>query len=67
MRDSRVAACAMSAMSMTSCTELEDSMAKPVERAAMTSLMVAEDGERVGGQGAGGDVEHRGGELARRS
>ncbi len=37
-RDSRVAAWAISAMSMTSCTELEESMPKPVERAAITSL-----------------------------
>ena len=38
MRDSSAAAWAMSAMSMTSCTELDDSMPNPVARAAMTSL-----------------------------
>jgi hypothetical protein len=38
MRDAMLAACAMSAMSITSCTELEDNMPNPVERAAMTSL-----------------------------
>src|ERR1017187_2778961 len=38
MRDSRLAAWAMRAMSMTSWTELEESMPKPVERAAITSL-----------------------------
>ena len=38
MRASSVLACAINAMSMTSCTELEKSIAHPVERAAMTSL-----------------------------
>ena len=37
-RDSSVAACAISAKSITSCTELEASMPKPVARAAITSL-----------------------------
>src|ERR1035441_6070981 len=37
-RASRVAAWAISAISMTSCTELEESMPKPVERALITSL-----------------------------
>ena len=37
MRDSRVAAWAIRAKSMTSCTELEASRAKPVARPAMTS------------------------------
>ena len=38
MRDSMLAACAMSARSITSCTELEDNMPNPVARVAMTSL-----------------------------
>ena len=38
MRDSMLAACAMSARSITSCTELEAIMANPVARVAMTSL-----------------------------
>ena len=37
MRDASVAACAISAPSCASCTEAEDSMAKPVVRAAITS------------------------------
>ena len=37
MRDSSVAAWAISAKSCASCTELEASMAKPVARAAITS------------------------------
>ena len=37
IRDSSVAACAISAMSWASCTELEASRAKPVGRTAITS------------------------------
>ena len=37
MRDASVAFCAMSAMSCASCAELEQSIAQPVIRAAMTS------------------------------
>ena len=38
MRDSSVAACAMSAKSCASCTLAAQSIAKPVPRAAITSL-----------------------------
>ena len=38
MRDSSVAACAMSAKSCASCTLAEESMAQPVERTDITSL-----------------------------
>ncbi len=38
MRDSSVAACAISAKSIASCTEFDESIAKPVERVAITSL-----------------------------
>ena len=54
----------MSAQSITSCTELEASMPKPVARAAITSLMVAENGKRLRGQRARRNVEDRGGEFA---
>ena len=37
MRDANVALCATSARSCASCTELEQSIAQPVIRAAMTS------------------------------
>src|ERR1035438_10677287 len=37
IRDSSVAICATSAISATSCTELEASIAQPVERQAITS------------------------------
>ena len=37
MRDSKVASCAIKPKSMTSCTEHEQSMAKPVMRADITS------------------------------
>jgi hypothetical protein len=36
-RDSSVAACAISAMSITSCTEFDDSIAQPVARQLITS------------------------------
>ena len=39
-------------------------MPKPVERAHHVAV-VTEDGERLGGKGAGGDVEDRAGEFAR--
>ena len=38
MRDSSVAICATSAMSATSCTEFDASIAQPVERQAITSV-----------------------------
>ena len=37
-RDETAAACATSARSWASCTEFDESMAQPVDRAAMTSL-----------------------------
>ena len=60
MRASRVAAWAIRAKSIASWTLAELSMAKPVERALHHIAVVAEDGERVRGQRAGGDVEDGG-------
>ena len=64
MRLSSVAAWAISAKSIASCTLAELSMAKPVVRAQHDIAVVAEDGQRVRGQRARGDVEHGGREFA---
>ena len=65
MRDSSVAACAISARSVASCTELEDSIAKPVERHGHGIRVVAKDRQRLRGDRARGNMNHRRGEFAR--
>ena len=64
MRDLRVAVCAMAAKSCASCTEPEEISAQPVWRTGHHVLVVAEDGERLGGDGAGGHVEDGAGQFA---
>ena len=64
MRASSVAACAISAKSMTSCTEFEASMANPVGAGGHHVAVIAENRKRVRGQGARGDVKDRRGQLA---
>ena len=59
MRDSSVAAWAMSAKSWTSWTEFEASIAQPVGPHGHHVAVVAEDRQRMGGDRAGGDVEDR--------
>ena len=63
-RDRSVAAWATSAKSCASCTELDASIANPVDRAAITSLWSPKIDKRVRRDGAGGDVDHGGRELA---
>jgi len=58
MRDSMLAACAMSARSMTSCTELEDNMPNPVEaRGHHVAVVQPKIEKRLDGQGPRGDCE----------
>ena len=63
-RASSVAAWAIRAMSCASCTEADDSMRPARAAAGHHVAVVAEDRQGMGGDGAGGDVEHRRGELA---
>ena len=65
MRDSSVAACAISARSIASCTEFDDSSANPVWRVGHGILVIAEDGQGLRGYGARGNVNHRRGQFAR--
>ena len=59
IRPARVAAWAMRAKSMTSCTEAEQSMAKPVVAAGHDVGVIAEDRQGLGGQGARRDMHDR--------
>ena len=52
---------------MISWALLEQSIAQPVERDAITSVWSPKMRQGVRGEGARGDVEDGGGELARRS
>ena len=64
-RASSVAACAISAKSMTSCTELEASMRESGGPRGHHVAVIAENGERLAGQRPRGDVENGRGQLAR--